>query len=148
MALTDEQQITELQALWSQHEIDRRPDEWAALWTEDGRYIRPDGSVTAGREAIRQSLLDRIATRAPERQTIHIFGPTLVRIDGDTAESSAEHVAFLKNDQASPWGIILVGRMNNKLVKQNGKWLFTEVSNRGYFMGNPPPDRLPDVHRD
>jgi uncharacterized protein (TIGR02246 family) len=146
--MNDEDQVREAQALWAQYEADRDADAWAALMTEDARYIRPDGSVTVGRDAIRQSLIDRTAGRAKGRHSAHVFGPTIVKVTGDTAESAAEHIAYGRATADDPWSIIVIGRFNTQLVKRDGKWYFTEVGNRGYFHGDPPPDKLPSLHRD
>jgi uncharacterized protein (TIGR02246 family) len=145
--VTDEDQIRELQAIWGQLEADRDAEAWSQLFTEDATYIRPDGSRTVGRAAIRDSLIQRTAARPPGRHSAHVFGPAVIRVNGDSAESATDHVAFGRASLESPWEIIVVGRLNNRLVRQGGRWLFSEVANRGYYWGDPPPERLPGLPR-
>jgi ketosteroid isomerase-like protein len=143
--MTDRRQIRELQALWGQFEADRDSDAWGRLFVQDAAYIRPDGSVTRGRAAIRESLIQRTAGRPPGRHTGHVFGPAVIRVNGDTAESATDHIAWGRSRAEAPWEIILVGRMHNQLRREAGRWYFTEVANRGYFLGDPPADRLPNI---
>jgi ketosteroid isomerase-like protein len=143
--MTDHREIRELQARWGQFEADRDAEAWGQLFTTDGRYIRPDDSVTIGPAAIRDSLITRTAGRPAGRHTSHVFGPAVIRISGDTAVSATDHISWGRAQAEDPWDIILVGRMNNLLQRVHGRWYFTEVSNRGYFLGNPPVHRLPNV---
>jgi uncharacterized protein (TIGR02246 family) len=143
--MTHRRQIRELQALWGQLEADRNADAWSQLFTEDATYLRPDGSITAGRTAIRDSLIQRTAARPAGRHSSHVFGPAVIRVTGDTAESATDHLAWGRLDAESAWEILLIGRMHNRLRREQSGWRFIEVSNRGYFLGNPPEHRLPNV---
>jgi hypothetical protein len=145
--MTDRRQIRELQALWGQYEADRNPHAWSQLFVAGGSYIRPDGSIAVGREAIGESLIQRTAARASGRHSSHVFGPAVIRVDGDRAESATDHIAWGRAREEDPWSIILIGRMRNELQRENGTWRFTRVENLGYFHGNPAPERLPNVTR-
>jgi uncharacterized protein (TIGR02246 family) len=145
--MTDRGQIRELQALWGQCEADRDAEAWGQLFVADGTYIRPDGSITTGRDAIRDSLIRRTAGRPAGRHTGHVFGPAVIRVDGDQAESATNHVAWGRTRADEHWSIILIGRMHNWLRREHGIWRFTRVENLGYFHGNPSPERLPNVAR-
>ena len=57
-------------ALWSEADADKDPAKFAALFTEDGKYISRRGE-SIGRAAIYQNLADRIAVNPPERRTMH-----------------------------------------------------------------------------
>jgi uncharacterized protein (TIGR02246 family) len=145
--MSDEDQIRERQALWAQYEADNNADAWSELFTEDARYIRPNGLETVGRQAIRDSMISRRGGRPATRHTAHVLGPAVIRVHGDTAESATDFVAYGRDSIETSWEIIAVGRLNNRLVKRDGEWYFSEMSNRGYFLGSPPPDRLPTLSR-
>jgi hypothetical protein len=143
--MTDRRQIRELQALWGQYEADRNARAWSQLFVADASYIRPDGSITTGQEAIGESLIQHTAARPAGRHSSHVFGPAVIRVDGDLAESATDHVAWGRARMEDPWSIILIGRMHNELRRENGTWRFTRVENLGYFHGSPAPERLPCV---
>lgn len=61
---------------------DGRADEWAALFTEDGRFVRDDGTTYEGREALRRFVSGFDGTFA---HTAHVVTNPAVHVDGDAA---------------------------------------------------------------
>jgi uncharacterized protein (TIGR02246 family) len=122
---TDEQQVREMLARWGQLHADKDADRWSQLWTEDGTYVNPRRDVFAGRAAIRQYLVDRYTVHPPDRYIRHIFSVPIVRVDGDTAEISADY-ASLQCDGNKPAFIGAIGRHHATLIRRDGGWLFTE----------------------
>jgi uncharacterized protein (TIGR02246 family) len=143
--MTDRRLIRELQALWGHYEADRNAEAWSQLFAQDGVYVRPDGSVTRGPVAIGDSLIQRTAARPAGRHTSHVFGPAVIRVTGDAAESATDHVAWGRASADAAWEIVMLGRMHNRLRREDGGWRFVEVNNRAYFHGDPAPERLPNV---
>ena len=126
--MSDVEQVRQMLALWSEADADKDPDAFAALFTEDGKYLSRRGD-SIGRAAIRKNLADRIAVNPPERETMHLFAEPVVEVTGDTAHVRAGYVGYGRlGDQ--PWEIMSIGRFHTWLVRQNGRWLFTEVQNR------------------
>jgi hypothetical protein len=143
--MTDDEQVEEVITLWGQYEANKAPVPWSNLFAEDGRYIRPDRSVTEGRAAIRRSREDRNAERGAHRHTAHICGPSVVRVSGDRAESATDYVAYARDGSEHDWRIVAIGRLHARLVRRAGRWYLSELDNQAYFHGNPPPDRLAGI---
>jgi hypothetical protein len=146
-AVTDEDQIREMVALWAQVEADRDEPAWSELFAEDGCYVHPGGELVNGRLGILKDRQERNARRSPDHRTTRIFGPSVIRVRGNTAESATDYAAFTRNGPDHPWNIVAMGRMQSALVKQANRWYFSEVKNHAYFLGNPPPERLPGIPR-
>ena len=126
--MSDEDQIRRMRALWAERDADKDAKGWSELFTEDGKYISRRG-VSHGRAEIQRNLEERTASNPPDRNTMHIFGPGNIRIDGDTAEAEYAYVAYGRVGD-KPWEVMSIGRFYDKLVKRDGQWLFTSVENR------------------
>ncbi len=123
--MNDEEQVRAMLALWGQRHADKDADGWSQLWTEDGKYVNPRRDQFVGRPAIRQYLADRYAAHPVDRYIRHVFGVPLVTVSGDTAEISADY-ASCQCDGAQPPFIGAIGRHHGRLVRQDGRWFFTE----------------------
>src|SRR5215207_857651 len=119
--MTDDEQIRQLQAHWVQLREDGDLAGWSALYTEEGRYVRPNGEASVGRAAIGQHIEQSEARNPPGRKIAHIWGPSVIRVDGDRAESATDFVAFARDGVDSPWRIVTVGRFQNRFVRQAGR---------------------------
>jgi uncharacterized protein (TIGR02246 family) len=134
--MTDEEQVRRMLALWSEADADKNPDAFAALFTEDGKYVSRRGE-SVGRAAIHKNLADRIAVNPPERETMHLFAEPVVEVTGDTAHVRAPYVGYGRIGD-SPWEVMSIGRFHTWLVRRNGAWLFTEVQNRSIGKAGGP----------
>ena len=134
--MTDEEQVRRMVALWSEADADKDPDAFAALFTEDGKYVSRRGE-SVGRAAIYKNLADRIAVNPPERETMHLFAEPVVEVDGDSAHVRSPYVGYGRIG-AAPWEIMSVGRFHCWLVRRDGQWLFTEVQNRSIGKAGGP----------
>ena len=107
-----EQQVRRFAWLNDQHDHDGL----AALFTEDGSFVRPaepDAPLT-GREAIRAFFRDR-----PQRATRHVMSNTLVAVLGQAEVRAQSYVVLYMPDKT------LVGDFHDHLVLRDGVWLFT-----------------------
>jgi len=134
--VTDEEQVRRMVALWSEADADKDPAAFAALFTEDGKYVSRRGE-SVGRAAIYKNLADRIAVNPPDRETMHLFAEPVVDIDGDSAQVRSPYVGYGRIGEA-PWEIMSVGRFHCWLVRREGQWLFTEVQNRSIGKAGGP----------
>jgi uncharacterized protein (TIGR02246 family) len=132
-ALEDREAIRELYARWAYCDYEKDGRGWSELFVEDGTYINPRGVEFAGRAAIEQNLVDRNAARPAEWRVVHIFGPVVIQLHGDTAEAYANYVACARQAADGPWSIGASGRHHARLVRRGGGWLFSE-----YRIVNPP----------
>jgi hypothetical protein len=134
--MTDVEKVERMIALWSEKDANKDADGFAALFTEDGKYISKRGE-SQGRAALRKNLADRTAANPPDRETMHLFGLGVVDIHGDTAESVFPYVGYGRIGDG-PWEIMSIGRFHNKLVRHGDGWLFTEVENRSIGKAGGP----------
>jgi uncharacterized protein (TIGR02246 family) len=134
--VTDYEEVRQMLALWSEADADKDPAAFAALFTEDGKYISRRGD-SVGRAAIRKNLEDRIAVNPADRETMHLFCEPVIAIDGDTAQVRAPYVGYGRIGD-KPWEVMSIGRFHTWLVRQDGKWLFTEVQNRSIGKAGGP----------
>jgi uncharacterized protein (TIGR02246 family) len=126
--MSDYDEISRMRARWAERDADKDAKGWSELFTEDGKYISRRG-VSSGRSEIQRNLEERTASNPPDRHTMHIFGPGNITINGDSAEAVYAYVAYGRVGD-TPWEVMSIGRFHDKLVKQNGQWLFTSVENR------------------
>jgi len=142
--VTDEEQVRQMLALWSEADADKDPQAFAALFTEDGKYVSRRGD-SVGRAAIYQNLADRIAVNPPDRETMHLFAEAVVQVDGDTAHTRSGYVGYGRIGDG-PWEVMSIGRFHTWLVRRNAKWLFTEVQNRSVGKAGGPATILHHPH--
>ena len=123
-------------ALWSEADANKDPHAFAALFTEDGKYISRRGE-SVGRAAIYKNLEDRIRVNPPERETMHLFAESFIEIEGDTAHARSPYVGYGRFGDA-PWEVMSIGRFHSWLVRRDGTWLFAEVQNRSIGKAGGP----------
>lgn len=92
-------------------------DGLAAMFTDDGRFARPTepDQPIIGRDAIRMFFRDR-----PKRMTRHVMANTLVDIVSDHEVRAHSYVLLHMADRT------LVGDFFDRLVLQDGLWLFAD----------------------
>ena len=108
----------------------------AALWTPDADYIDDAGQVTQGREAIEKSFADLFAAQKGLK----------VRIDVASLRFPAENIAIEDgtNTVIAPDGSAPTqARYTNVMVKQDGKWLLTNVRECAITDSTPPANLQP-----
>ena len=144
--MSDRDEICELQALWAERDSDADAVGWSELFTEGGRYISGRGEFV-GRAAIRQSIEERTARNPPNRRTMHIFGPPVIKVENDSAEAVFAYVAYGRVGDG-PWEVMTIGRFHNQLLRQEGRWLFVSMHNRaiGAPSGPATPAATPAQH--
>ena len=127
-ALEAEKQIRETLHNYS-HTIDYGPGErWAnAVFTSDGVF---DVFTVDGRpihkENGRAELDAYLETKKlpPVQYDKHLIFSPLIAVDGDEATVESYFVCF--DDISDQPRIFVFGRYSDKLVKENGRWLFKE----------------------
>jgi len=128
--------MTPLDRMLAEHEISRLTtrfallndagdwDAVAAMFTQDGRFIRPaGGDAVVGREAIRASFASR-----PARKSCHLI--TNIVVDVVSADEAISRCTLLlyaapagENTAASP---ALIGGFHDKLLRTPDGWRFAE----------------------
>lgn len=92
-------------------------DGLAATFTQDGSFARPSDPDTPiiGRDALRTFFRDR-----PKRTTRHVMSNILVEILSATEVRAHSYVLLYMPDK------LMVGDFHDRLVLQDGCWLFAE----------------------
>jgi hypothetical protein len=92
-------------------------DGLAAMFTDDGSFARPSDPDTPviGKEELRAFFRDR-----PQRTTRHVMANILVEILSETEVRAHSYVLLYMPDK------VMVGDFFDRLVLQDGSWLFAE----------------------
>jgi ketosteroid isomerase-like protein len=118
MSLEDVEAIRQLTASYNRAFDERRPEDWANHFTEDGFFERSNaGQSYRGRAAIAG-----LSRNYPVRGW-HVTTEHIISVDGDTAHQSC-YLMFLDRDQG--FAVNLFGVYSDDLVKLDGKWLFKQ----------------------
>jgi 3-phenylpropionate/cinnamic acid dioxygenase small subunit len=118
--MTDEDAIRNTLARFCQALDDRRFEDWANTFTEDGAFGRFDS-----RAKILQMILGGELALQPKLRRKHTVTNAVIDVTGDTAQVTADLAMFDKVDDDAAW-TIRVGRYTDELARQtDGTWLFT-----------------------
>ena len=127
------QEIRDLIARYAIHYDDKDWAAFATLWTEDAAFVA-NGSAFEGRGP----MLDFLTTCLPDDYAgKHMNSQSLIEIaqDGETATARTD-VVWISQDFENR----IVGRYDDVLVKQDGRWLFSRrVESTVPFTPGPPP---------
>lgn len=116
------------------------PEEYAALFTNDG-VIHMQGKDFTGRKAIHDMIapaLAKPAEGAPKRPRMrHILSNVDIELNGDTA-TVFESWATISKGADGRVGIGAIGHYTDTVVKVNGQWLFAKRVIDVDLAGPPP----------
>ncbi|MER5185272.1 nuclear transport factor 2 family protein [Streptomyces sp. NPDC002896] len=101
---------------------DGRVDDLVALFTADGVSALPGMEPVEGHDALRQ-LYRGLTPQAPQR---HLVVNTVVTEQGDRATALSDLVFLARGE--SGWAVSLVGRYEDVLRRENGRWRFARRS--------------------
>lgn len=99
---------------------DGRFDDWADLFTEDGRFAVYDQSYT-GRDELK-NFMEK--AQPPERRGKHVIAAAVIDIEGSQARASTDFVFVAKRD--GKFIITSAGRYIDRLVRETDRWRFAE----------------------
>jgi uncharacterized protein (TIGR02246 family) len=129
--LHDRQLILELMADYGFALDDSDGEAYANLFTPDGVLIAGGGEEFRGHDAIKRmgaSTGQRQSGSTPTPPAVgpihHLFSNVSMKINGDTAAVRAYWVVV--NGHTGTAVIQSMGRYDDKLVKRNGRWVYTQ----------------------
>jgi 3-phenylpropionate/cinnamic acid dioxygenase small subunit len=97
-------------------------DRYVALFKSDAR-LTAGGTEYAGRDAIRGFISGYFKNQEPGRQTKHLFGNSVIEMDGDQARSVSDVMVYGRlNDGA--WSLATLTRHVDTLMRDGDRWLF------------------------
>src|ERR1700694_4907545 len=99
--MTDHDQVRYTIAEHPQTLDDGDVDRYVSLFMDDAR-LTAGATEYAGRPAIRQFIKGYFAGQAPGRQTRHMFGNSVIDLDGDRATSVTDVMVYSR-DNDGPW---------------------------------------------
>jgi uncharacterized protein (TIGR02246 family) len=111
--LDDRDAIRDVMARFTLYIDTGRAEEWAALFTPDGKLTVGNGEPVTGRAA-----LEKLAHDTPAGSTHHFFTDEVIDIDGDRAVCQYS----LLVTRGQPPTIAMCGRNRDELVKVDGRW--------------------------
>ncbi len=133
--------IEQLWAKYAQALDTADPEFYSSLFTPDA-YLEVDGKPYKGRQAIqgvvrdiRQKLqVDKLPADSHGRRfgpIRHILSNLIVDLHGDRATSESYWTEIISNGKnaqgvGNPPSVLKMGRYEDELVKQNGKWLYSK----------------------
>jgi uncharacterized protein (TIGR02246 family) len=97
-------------------------DRYVSLFREDAR-LTAGGTEYAGRPAIKQFIQGYFETQAAGRKTKHMFGNSVIDLDGDRASSITDVMVYGHVDDG-PWSLATLTRHHDTLVRSGDRWLF------------------------
>jgi uncharacterized protein (TIGR02246 family) len=122
--MTDYDQIRRTVAEHPHTLDDADVERYVALFVDDAR-LTAGGTHYAGREAIRGFISGYFANQAPGRKTKHLFGNSVIELDGDRATSVSDVIVYAR-DGEGPWSMTTITCHLDTLVRSGDRWLFAE----------------------
>jgi uncharacterized protein (TIGR02246 family) len=120
-ASNDESQLLEVQERYAATYDGKRPEDFASVFTEDGRLVLPDGQVVKGRD---QLAAFAAAAAARRFRTHHLMADQVIRVSGDAATGAAlvTAVSRLGDDVR----LLVIGRYDDRMVRSGDGWQLSE----------------------
>ena len=95
---------------------------YVSLFVDDAR-LTAGGTEYAGRPVIRDFIQAYFASQEPGRQTRHLFGNSVIELDGDQARSVSDVMVYARMKEG-PWALATLTRHHDTLVRHGDRWLF------------------------
>jgi len=126
--LEEKDAIRELIARYCFHVDACEFDEWAATFTEDGVFEVVDLFRFEGRSSIREFGNHIPKNERGQTGMKHLTMNQIIDVDGERATAKC-NVLIIR--EGTPLHVDIVGRYEDELVKESGRWLFKH--RRTYF---------------
>jgi ketosteroid isomerase-like protein len=117
VVMTDHEAIATLIAKHALYADEGDADQRAALYSQDGEFIGPDGITTPGIDAIHA-----VFTRRQPVKGKHVTTNVIIDIDGDEATGRTDFVFLLAGDQG--FTVAAVGHYEDGFVRTEDGWRF------------------------
>jgi ketosteroid isomerase-like protein len=97
-------------------------DRYVSLFMKDAR-LTAGGTEYVGQPAIREFIKRYFENQQPSRQTRHLFGNSVIDLDGDLANSITDVMVYARVGDG-PWSLTALTRHHDSLVRNGDRWLF------------------------
>lgn len=121
--LTDRQAIRELVTAYFNHANSLRFDDVAALFAQDAV-----GTYRGDRRVGVAAIIDKVSGLKKRKSSMHVMGTHSATLDGSSATAETVVFEYLRADDDSGKEMDMISclRYNDRLVKQDGRWLIKE----------------------
>lgn len=116
-------EIAEIFARWSRFEDGGHAEDWARLFTPDGRCTNSAGRVTVGQAALCRAAGARRA-RPEARGSVHWMGPPMIDLDPEGAD--AKHYGMVIHRTGDGYIIRNLSERLYRLIEQDGRWVIAD----------------------
>lgn len=122
LSAQDRLDIQQLMAEYSVHEDTGAAEQWAALYTRDGRFVSKAGKATIGHDALVRFAADRWENKPWVRQWVHWVSNVTVK----PVEGGAQAYSYQMTVECSADGYKIVGisAKRDTLRIEDGRWRF------------------------
>jgi 3-phenylpropionate/cinnamic acid dioxygenase small subunit len=120
--MTDYDQVRRTIAEHPQTLDDGDVDRYVSLFMDDAR-VTAGSTEYAGRGAIRDFISGYFASQQPGRETHHMFGNSVIELEGDKATSVSDVMVYARAGD-EPWALVTLTRHHDTLVRAGDRWLF------------------------
>lgn len=117
--MSDHDQIRRTFAQFCQFLDDRRFEDWAGLFTEDGVF-----NQLHGRAAILTMIEGAELASDPDLSRKHVITNAIIDVDGDEAHSVSDLVMYDRHGDGS-W-TVQIGKYEDRLVRRGDRWLLAD----------------------
>jgi 3-phenylpropionate/cinnamic acid dioxygenase small subunit len=117
--MSDHDQIRQTFAQFCQFLDDRRFEDWAGLFTEDGVF-----NQLKGRAAIFNMISQAELASEPSLSRKHVITNAIIDVDGDEARSVSDLVMYDRRGD-SAW-TVKIGKYQDRLVRHGDRWLLAD----------------------
>lgn len=131
-----EADIRRLLAEYCHHFDDARPDQFAALFTDDAAFS-VFGRTYTGRSEIRDNIGAQASALPPGQ---HVTYNTFIELDDDGATARARTDFLYLNKDGDSYVIATAGRYHDVLEREPDRWRIK--ARTIVFLGDPVPDEL------
>lgn len=118
MSVEAKLEILELFARYSQYVSDRRYDEWASLYADDGQMIGHEGVRGTGPQEMKDYIVAAHAGWTVKQVTVN----PIIDVNGDTATSTSDYVVYRKI--GDEFVTAAIGRYRDDLRRTPSGWRF------------------------
>jgi uncharacterized protein (TIGR02246 family) len=121
-----DEQIRALVARYAQVHDNTDVDGLLTTFAHNGCLTGTAGVTATGRSAIKEMMSRIYARRQAEGSSMkHLYANSVINVGEDSANATTDIVVYQRTGD-SPWHILLVGEVIDKLVREDGQWLFAE----------------------
>ena len=135
--LSDREQIRTLLLNYGRYFDERRLEEYANLFAENGEWVGGP-TVARGPAEVLEMVTRTVAEipTAPGRRNFHVMTNMIVAVDGDEATAWSRYTFYMPGEDGQPDPVV-TGVYDDRLIRVDGEWKFLRRQLTADISGNP-----------